>query len=371
MAKVVLEHLTKKFGDVTAVDDLSLEIHDGEFMVLLGPSGAGKTTTLKLISGVEHPNQGLIYIGDRLVNAIEPQKRNVAMAFESYALYPHFKVYDNLAFPLRAPGRKFTQPEVDRRVREVAEMLNITPLLDRAPAHLSGGQRQRVSLGRALVREPEILLLDEPISHLDAKLRHRMRAEFKSICAAIKTTILYVTHDYLEALSLPDRVAVIHRGKLHQIDKPEEIFERPVNLFVAGLLGQPKINQIRCTVQDSGERLIFTSTDGAIRLSTNSEIRRKVLKANLDEVILGIRPFHITVADHQKVEHGTEIEGKVYVYERLGTRGILTLSVGSWNLDTITPIGLDFNIDEHVRVIVDTSQLVVFDPTTEKNVLLD
>jgi multiple sugar transport system ATP-binding protein len=370
MAKLILNHVSKKFGDIVAVHDLSLEIRDGEFMVLLGPSGAGKTTTLKLIAGVERPDNGLIYLGDKIVNAIEPQNRNIAMAFETYALYPHFSVYENLAFPLRAPGRKFKGQQIDLKVRQIAELLGITPLLDRAPAHLSGGQRQRVSLGRALVRDPDVLLLDEPISHLDAKLRHRMRAEFKILSKTINTTILYVTHDYLEALSLPDRVAILDKGSLHQLGSPDEVFNHPADIFVAGLLGQPKINLFHCGVQASGETVCFTSQDGSVQLTTNHKIRERVLRADLDEVIVGIRPLHMRVlSGSEEAESG--LAGTVYVYERLGTKGILTLSVGSQKIDVITPISMDFRIDEPVKIAVDIDQLHVFHATTQRNLLLD
>jgi ABC-type sugar transport system ATPase subunit len=370
MAKLLLEHITKTFSEVVAVNDLSLEIKDGEFLVLLGPSGAGKTTTLKLITGVENPDRGLIYIGDKLVNAIEPQNRNIAMAFETYALYPHYSVYENMAFPLKAPGRKMSKDQIDQRVRQIAEMLNITPLLERAPAHLSGGQRQRVSLGRAMVREPEALLLDEPIAHLDAKLRHRMRAEFKDISAAIKTTIVYVTHDYLEAMSLPDRVAVIDHGKLQQLGTPDDVFKRPVNIFVATLLGQPKINLMQSRVSNQGDKVCFTSEDGLTEVTANAFVSRKVSQANLSQVIVGIRPFHLEVGFEPR-PGDTIWTGKVYVYERLGTKGILTINFGSLQFNVITPISMDFDIDQSVQVKVDTDQIMVFDPTTEKNILVD
>jgi multiple sugar transport system ATP-binding protein len=240
MAKLVLHNLIKDFGKVRAVNNLSFEVEDGEFIVILGPSGAGKTTTLKLIAGVETPTSGKIYIGDKLMNAIEPSKRNVAMAFESYALYPQYTVAQNLAFPLKAPVRRVPQAEIDHRVKLVAEQLNIQSLLDRLPRMLSGGQRQRVALGRALVRDPEVLLLDEPISHLDAKLRHRMRTEFKALESEIRATTIYVTHDYLEALSLGDRLAVLQKGEIQQIGKPHEVFDNPANTFVAQILGHPR-----------------------------------------------------------------------------------------------------------------------------------
>lgn len=370
MSTLVLEHLTKDFGKVRAVDDLSLKVEDGEFMVLLGPSGAGKTTTLKLIAGVEQITSGYIMIGDRVVNAIEPQGRNVAMAFETYALYPHYSVYDNMAFPLRAPGRRLPETQVDQRVKEVAELLNIHMLLDRLPGMLSGGQRQRVSLGRALVRDPEILLLDEPISHLDAKLRHRMRTEFKALESRIQATTVYVTHDYLEALSLGDRMAVMDKGRLQQIGTPEEVFSRPVNIFVSTILGQPQVNLIECHAKSEGDNLHLVSIDGVINMVAPPQVRENLLKANLDRVIVGIRPLFLHPINGRGA--GTDaIDGTVYVYERLGTRGILTITAGSHQLNVITPIEMEFGINEPVQVGIETENILVFDPATEKNVMVE
>jgi multiple sugar transport system ATP-binding protein len=256
MAELVLQNLTKDYGKLRAANNISLKVEDGEFIVILGPSGAGKTTTLKLIAGVETPTSGMVYIGGKLMNAVEPHKRNVAMAFESYALYPHYTVRDNMAFPLKAPGRRFSQAEISQRVTDVAEMLNIQGLLDRLPKNLSNGQRQRVALGRAMVREPEVLLLDEPISHLDAKLRHRMRTEFKALESVIRFTTIYVTHDYLEALSLGDRLVVLQKGEIQQIGKPDEVFANPVNTFVAQILGHPQINLVETTVRRTGDKVV-------------------------------------------------------------------------------------------------------------------
>jgi multiple sugar transport system ATP-binding protein len=369
MATLVLEHLTKDFGKVRAVNDLSLRVEDREFLVLLGPSGAGKTTTLKLISGVEQITSGYIFIGDKVVNAIEPQHRNVAMAFETYALYPHYTVYDNLAFPLRAPGRKLPPAQVDQRVKEIAELLNIHMLLDRQPGMLSGGQRQRVSLGRAMVRNPDILLLDEPISHLDAKLRHRMPTEFKALESKIQTTTVYVTHDYLEALSLGDRVAVMNQGRLHQVGTPDEVFSHPIDIFVSTMLGQPKINLVECDVKTNGDNLYLVSLDGSISLLAPPKVRDQILQANLARVVAGIRPLYL----HPSNGHlaGVNIlDATVYVYERLGTKGILTVMVGPHQLNIITPIEMQFGIDEKLGIAVEAENILVFDPTTEKNIML-
>ncbi|MCB0044541.1 MAG: ABC transporter ATP-binding protein [Caldilineaceae bacterium] len=369
MASLRLENLVKKYGDITAVDRLSLEINDGEFMVMLGPSGAGKTTTLKLIAGVVTPDAGKVYIGDRLVNAIEPHKRNVAMAFESYALYPHKTVKENLAFPLRAPGRNFSAAEIDRKVNDVAEMLNIHMLLDRLPQHLSNGQKQRVALGRAMVRDPEIMLLDEPISHLDAKLRHRMRTEFKALEAEIHTTTLYVTHDYLEALSLGDRLVVLNEGVIQQIGLPDDVFLRPANLFVSRLLGHPQINLIECTAQRSDEGLQLLSTDGAVRVDAPSHLRTALDAHASERLVMGIRPQDMAIVSSDEANTPNTCQGSVYVYERLGTKGVLSAKVGKRQMEIITPIEMSFDFDEAVAIRIKTDKLMLFDRDTEQNLL--
>lgn len=368
MATLRLEHLTKDFGKVRAIDDMSLQVEDGEFIVMLGPSGAGKTTTLKLIAGVETPTSGRVYIDDKLMNAVEPHYRNVAMAFESYALYPHLTVKENLAFPLRAPGHKFPAAEIDRRVLSVCETLNIQMLMDRLPQHLSNGQKQRVALGRAMVREPSVLLLDEPISHLDAKLRHRMRQEFKALEAEIHTTTVYVTHDYLEALSLGDRIAVIEKGKLLQIGMPDEIFTAPATVFVSTILGEPSINLIDCNVQRSDGKLQLVSSDGVVKLNVPAHLHNKLNAANLSTVTVGVRPLHINATPESR--GSDSVQGKVYVYERLGTKGVLTLDAGKQRLHVITPIESDFTINDTVTVQVESEHILLFDPKTQKNIAL-
>ncbi len=370
MAKLVLEHLTKDFGNVRAVNDVSLEVEDGEFLVVLGPSGAGKTTTLKLIAGVERPTRGMIYIGDKPMNAVEPHHRNVAMAFESYALYPHYNVRENLSFPLKAPGRKFAEQEINRRVEEVAELLNIHMLLDRLPRMLSNGQKQRVALGRAMVREPDVLLLDEPISHLDAKLRHRMRTEFKALEAAIRATTIYVTHDYLEAMSLADRLVVLKEGSIQQIGGAHELFVNPANVFVAQLLGHPQINLVECTLQQTNGVLELVSTDGAIKLEVPQRLREALAGRQVDRVLAGIRPQHLGVANGHQLARNV-CTGTVYVYERLGTKGSLTATIGTHRLDVLTSIEESFVIDEPVSLTIDHTQLSLFDAQTHKNLLFN
>lgn len=370
MATLKLENLVKDFGKVRAVDDLSLEVTDGEFVVVLGPSGAGKTTTLKLIAGAETPTSGKVYIGGKLMNAVEPYRRNVAMAFESYALYPHMTVRQNLEHPLRAPGAKLPNPEIERRVMGVAETLNIHMLMDRLPQHLSNGQKQRVALGRAMVREPDVLLLDEPISHLDAKLRHRMRTEFKALEATLRYTTIYVTHDYLEALSLGDRLIVLNLGVIQQVGPPQQVFDHPVNIFVAKILGHPQINLVECAVRRAGEELQLVSKDTTVVVNVPARLREKILSREPQSYMLGIRPLNIAVAGNGAgaAKSANQCDGAVYVYERLGTKGILTAMVGEQKLDIITPIEVEYQIDEPIRLAIDADQIMVFDVQTQRNI---
>ncbi len=258
MATVTLQNVTKRFGRTTALNDLSFQCEEGEFFTLFGPSGAGKTTTLELIAGIKSRYEGRILIGDRDVGKLPLQERNVAMAFENYALYPHMTVAENIAFPLRSPrARGRTAAEVEQRAREAAEQLGIGHLLDRNPVQLSGGQKQRVSLARALVREPDVFLLDEPIAHLDAKLRTSARANLKDIAHRLGTTILYVTHDYREALGLSDRICILREGSVEQLGKPREIYAQPASDFVAHLIGDPVTNLIDGSIAEEGGALSF------------------------------------------------------------------------------------------------------------------
>ncbi len=367
MADLKLNHLTKKYGSLVAVNDLCLDVPEGEFVVLLGPSGAGKTTTLKLISGVELPTSGTIAIGGRVVNNLEPQQRNVAMTFETYALYPHLTVYENIAFPLRAPGRKLSGVEIDKRVRQVAELLNIHMLLDRMPYQLSGGQKQRTSLGRTMVREPTVMLLDEPIAHLDAKLRHRMRAEFKHLRKVIRTATIYVTHDYLEALSLGDRVVVIDRGVVQQIGPPDEVFNKPANEFVAKAMGEPEINLFTTEVARQNGRLMLRTADGQISLSIPPQLADQIERRDLKQVRAGIRPMHLSLEATEQNGHDT-IPGQVYVFNPVGTKGVLTVAIGDLLLHVLTAPSLEISAKTPVRLAVAPDQLMIFDPQTTQNI---
>src|SRR6266496_3793030 len=255
MAEITLDKLTKVYADGTwAVSDLDLEINDGEFMVLVGPSGCGKTTALRMVAGLEDISEGVVRIGERVVNHVPPRDRDIAMVFQSYALYPHLSVYENIAFGLRL--KKVPKQEIDRRVKDAARILDLEPFLKRKPRALSGGQRQRVAMGRAIVREPQAFLMDEPLSNLDAKLRVQMRAEISRLQSDLGVTTIYVTHDQTEAMTMGDRVAVMRKGELQQVDDPQDLYDRPVNLFVGGFIGSPSMNMIEATLERKNGSLV-------------------------------------------------------------------------------------------------------------------
>ena len=312
MADVTLRDVVKTYGSYTAVDKVSLKINHGEFVALVGPSGCGKTTTLNLVAGLIEITDGEIRIGDRLINDVDPKDRDIAMVFQNYALYPNKSIYKNLAFPLQM--RKLPKDEIDRKVRHAAGMLSLTPLLDRLPRELSGGQQQRVALGRALVRDPQVFLMDEPLSNLDAKLRVQMRAELKRFQQDLNATVIYVTHDQLEAVTMADKMAVMHNGLLQQYDAPDVVFNHPVNTFVAGFVGSPAMNLIRATIRRDGERVALAgASDWQLPLDAASS--RKALQSSSPEVTLGIRHGAMTIGDRGAPG---AIAGRVYTVEPTG-----------------------------------------------------
>jgi sn-glycerol 3-phosphate transport system ATP-binding protein len=311
MARVALNHVTKEFhGGTRALDNLSLEIPDGEFLILVGPSGCGKTTALRLIAGLEKATSGTITIGDTTVNGVSPRDRDIAMVFQNYALYPHMTVYRNLGFGLRE--RRTPRREVDRRVREISTVLGLDDLLKRRPAQLSGGQRQRVAMGRALVREPKVFLLDEPLSNLDAKLRVQMRAELKRLHAKLGITTIYVTHDQIEAMTLADRIVVMSAGQALQIGTPQEVFSRPANLFVAGFIGSPAMNLLRGRASARG------SADTEI---TAGDLRFARPGVPDGDVIVGIRPECLAPAPADAA--GPALDLEVDLVEPLGEQALV------------------------------------------------
>jgi len=310
MATVGIENVTKTFGDTLAVDDVSLSIEDGEFVVLLGPSGCGKTTTLNMIAGLEKPTSGHIAIGGARVEHIPPDKRDIAMVFQSIALYPHMSVYQNIAFPLRMA--RVAKAETDRRVRDVADLLRIGELLERKPHQLSGGQRQRVALGRAVVRDPAVFLFDEPLSSLDAKLRVDMRVELKKLHERLGATFVYVTHDQVEAMTMADRVAVMDQGNLLQIGAPDDIYRRPANLMVAGFLGNPGMNFVGGRIESDGGEARFAGNGMSIALPGALSAGAAPGRA----VTLGIRPESVAVGAGGD---GAAVSGSVFATEPVGS----------------------------------------------------
>lgn len=336
---ISFKRLVKQFGNTTVVDDLSLDIRDGEFVVLLGPSGCGKTTTLRMLAGLESITSGEIYLGDELINDVPTQRRDLAMVFQSYALYPHMTIRENIAYPLRV--RKLS-PDVQRtKVERVAQMLEIESLLERKPRQLSGGERQRVALARSIVREPRAYLMDEPLSNLDARLRVQMRGELKRLQHQLKTTTVYVTHDQAEAMTLAHRVAVMQKGKLQQFDTPMEIYERPANKFVAEFVGSPSMNFLEGRV-DSTNR---TFHSGGIKISL-SAAQVNCLLRHTEQVVLGIRPEHISITTD--AANVNSLAARVYVTELLGNETYVFLELAGNRL--IARTAADFRADEETQV---------------------
>jgi multiple sugar transport system ATP-binding protein len=319
MAPVSLEELSKIYPDGTvAVNHMNLDIQDGEFMVLVGPSGCGKTTALRMVAGLEEISEGTLKIGDRVVNDLGPRDRDIAMVFQSYALYPHLSVYDNIAFSLKL--HKVPKAEIDKRVKEAARILDLEPFLKRKPRALSGGQRQRVAMGRAIVRNPSAFLMDEPLSNLDAKLRVQMRAEISGLVADLGVTTLYVTHDQIEAMTMGDRVAVMRKGELQQADEPQELYDHPVNLFVAGFIGSPAMNMLEATLERQNGDVAVVAGAQRIALDDHTLSQRPALRRYIGRpIVLGIRPEDLEdAALAGGAAQGAQLKGKVELREALG-----------------------------------------------------
>src|SRR5713226_705021 len=352
MASVSYEHVTKRFaGGTLAVNDFNLEIKDTEFMVLVGPSGCGKSTALRMLAGLEEVTEGEIKIGDKVVNDVPPRDRDIAMVFQSYALYPHMTVFDNLAFGLRMRGTP--RDDIDRRVNAAANILELGPLLKRKPRQLSGGQRQRVALGRAIVREPQAFLLDEPLSNLDAKLRVQTRIELQKQHRALHATFIYVTHDQVEAMTMGDRIAVMKDGILQQVAPPREIYDNPANMYVAGFIGSPTMNFIPVTVQGTTAR----ATGFEIELPTAPGVEKGVL---------GIRPEALT--EHPRDGH-SGLDLKVEVSEVLGADQFVYGVVGGDAITARVDPNLNVSPGDRVRLGVDMRRLHLFDGPTGRAIL--
>jgi len=366
MASVTFEHVTKQWGNVVAVNDLNLEIQDKEFLVLVGPSGCGKSTTLRLLAGLEDLSSGNIYIGDRVVNDVLPKDRDIAMVFQSYALYPHMTVFGNMAFALKL--HKMPESEIKESVHRAAQILGIEQFLDRKPKALSGGQRQRVALGRAIVRDPKVFLLDEPLSNLDAKLRVQTRAELSKLHKQLGTTFVYVTHDQTEAMTMADRIAVLKDGILQQVDTPQKLYNHPDNTFVAGFIGSPAMNFFDATLVQEDQKLWVDT--GSFRVLLPPDKSAMYLPFSGREVVFGIRPedIHDFRFVPQEVE-GDTIEAKVDVTELMGNEIFLYLLSNDHSFIARVDPRSDARHGDLVKVTLNMSNMHLFDPESGRNLL--
>lgn len=366
MASVTFENVTKRFGDVVAAKDQNLEVKDKEFLVLVGPSGCGKSTDLRMIAGLEEITEGKIKIGDRVVNDVPPKDRDIAMVFQNYALYPHMDVYDNMAFGLKL--RKFPKEEIERRVNDAAEILSIEPLLDRKPKQLSGGQRQRVALGRAIVREPKVFLMDEPLSNLDAKLRVQMRTELSKLHDRLQTTVVYVTHDQTEAMTMGDRIVVLKDGYIQQVDSPLELYNHPVNMFVAGFIGSPAMNFMDAKIEKQGDDY-YAEGFGAFRIKVPDKFKSELQGYEEKRVVFGIRPEDLTDA---RITHDLDItednsfEAEVEVVEPMGSEIYLYLAIDEHEMIARVDAESDAEVGDKIKLGVYPKKMHIFDNETEE-----
>ena len=360
MAGVTYEHVVKKFGDFTAITDLNLEIQDKEFLVLVGPSGCGKTTALRCLAGLEEVNSGKVIIGDRVVNDVAPKDRDIAMVFQSYALYPHMTVFDNMAFGLKL--RKVPKADILRRVEEAAKTLGIESLLKRKPRELSGGQRQRVALGRAIVREPKVFLFDEPLSNLDAKLRVQTRAEISKLHHRLQTTFIYVTHDQTEAMTMATRIAVMNKGILQQLDTPQHLYDKPQNLFVAGFIGSPAMNFFNMKLVKEGQDLFVDNGTMKIKIPAD----KHAVLGNLvgKDVIFGIRPEDIHNPDYAPSNiHGELVDAKVDVTELMGFEILVYLVNNTSTFVARVDPRSHYKVGDSIKLTFNMDNFHVFDPS--------
>lgn len=370
MASVKLIRTFKAYDSLIALRDISFECHDGELVALLGPAGAGKTSLLKIISGLESVTAGEVHIGGELVNELPAEKRDIAMVFETYSLYPHFSVYKNMAFPLNAPARKsqFSTSEIEKRVQSVAEVLKIEELLDRFPSQLSGGQRQRVALGRSLVRNPKVFLMDEPLAHLDAKLRHELRGELKRVQKDIGITTVYATADYTEAMAMADHVVFLHEGTLHQYGTPADVFDRPASVLVAQMVGDPPMNLFDAEVVSEGGRFRFKTEDFTLEAPAHVI---QILKSLPRHVVItvGVRPTDLVPS----LEPGDadRIAGVVHVFEPLGPSTLLTVRVGTQMISVKVPGEFAVDFEDKVWLDMGVQNIHLFDARTGRRLHRD
>lgn len=369
MASVQLKHVFKRYdGGVTAVSDFNLDIEDKEFIILVGPSGCGKTTTLRMVAGLEEISEGEVFIGEKLVNDVQPKDRDIAMVFQNYALYPHMTVYDNMAFGLKL--RKTPKEEIKRRVHEAAKILDIEHLLDRKPKALSGGQRQRVALGRAIVREPKVFLMDEPLSNLDAKLRVQMRIEISKLHQRLQTTIIYVTHDQTEALTMGTRIVVMKDGFIQQVDTPTTLYAKPLNLFVAGFIGSPQMNFINVKLEKKGSDIFAVFGKNSLKLPEAKAQKLEGSDYIGKDVIIGIRPedIHDEAAFLESMPDDI-VEAKIEVLEMLGSETLLYTFVEDISVTARVNPRTKAKAGEAIKLVLDTNRCHMFDKETEKVIL--
>lgn len=360
MASLEIQDLSKRFGKVQALQHVSLDVKDGEFMVLLGPTAAGKTTTLRCVAGLEKLDNGTVKINNEVVNQLSPAERDVAFVFQTYALYPRKTAFENMAFPLRA--REMTEKQIDSRVRQIAELLQISPLLDRRPAAMSGGQQQRVALGRAMVRQPRLFLMDEPLTNLDFKLRVEMRIELKRLQQELDTTFFYVTNDQVEAMSVADRIAVLNQGVIQQIDTPETIYDHPANLFVAQFVGSPRINTLDCYV-DSESRMLC-GVNGQWQVPLNASQLEK-LSDITDDLVFGIRAEDIELT---YTPEAGDVQGKVFILEPLGDRIFVDVTLQDGSIKARVDPDFQGSEGDTIWMRFDTERIHVFNKVTGRTI---
>lgn len=367
MSSISLKNVYKIFDDgTTAVNDFSLEIADKEFIILVGPSGCGKSTTLRMIAGLEHITKGELKIGDRIVNDVAPKDRDIAMVFQSYALYPHMTVYKNMAFGLEL--RKMSKDEIDKRVREAARVLDIEHLLKRKPKALSGGQRQRVALGRAMVRSPSVFLLDEPLSNLDAKLRTNMRTEIKKLHQRLGTTFIYVTHDQTEAMTMGDRIVVMKDGVIQQVDSPQNLYKHPQNMFVAGFIGSPQMNFLDAEVKSKNGKIFLSLAENELDVTDSFAKTNEIKEYFNKSVKVGIRPEDVTVDNEFIVKNSDKVlTAKLEVSELMGSESYLYLDYSGQKLTA--RVAADSPANESVELGILTDRIHLFDPNSTSNII--
>lgn len=366
MEKLELKSVYKYYvrGTVEAVKDVSLSLKSGELLAILGPSGCGKSSTLRMIAGIEDITKGEIYLDGEIINWLSARERNIALAFETYALYPHLSLFENIAFPLRIRGRK--DQEVRKEVKKIADMLDITDVLDKLPSEVSGGHQQRTSLARALIRPASLYLLDEPLSHLDTQQRTEFRIQIRRIQKTQNLTMLFVTHDQLEALALADRIAILNFGVLQQIGTPEEVYEYPENLFVADFVGEPPMNFIKATLIREKNDYMAKLYNQKLKIPENyKDSMEKFYKGDDTEIMLGIRPIYIYIS---KPGENQIISGEVYVFEDIGESGILTVQIGDALIRVELNPGYSFKLGEKVNITFDLEKILIFNPISGKRI---